>query len=66
MKISELKTILRYIETETDIPVRVKCCNDKGEYQIVDIKSFRAYSDCIILNSDLNLLCFGAKSIVMQ
>lgn len=54
MKISELKTILRYIETETDIPVRVKCCNDKGEYQIVDIKSFRAYSDCIILNSDLD------------
>lgn len=53
MKASELKTILNNIELPSeDIPIRVKFEFDDGGYTVMNIVSFREYSDCIILNAE--------------
>ena len=55
MKISELKTIVDYINIDKDEPIRVKINYPNGVgYTVHDIKSLGIMNGGIVLNIDVN------------
>lgn len=53
MTVKELQAILKYSEIDQDRPVRITV-KKGGHLQTVDVDSFNIYSDCFIINVNVD------------
>lgn len=54
MTVEELSAILKYSEIEPSKPVRITVHKKSGSRTTVDIDSFNIYSDCFIINVNVD------------
>lgn len=54
MTVEELNAILKYSEIEPNKPVRITVHEKSGNKTTVDVDSFNIYSDCFIINVNVD------------
>ena len=54
MTVEELSAILKYSEIEPNKPVRITVHKNSGSRTTVDVDSFNIYSDCFIINVNVD------------
>jgi hypothetical protein len=54
MTVEELRSILKYSEIEPNKPVRITVHKSSGTRTTVDVDNFNIYSDCFIINVNVD------------
>lgn len=54
MTVEELRSILKYSEIEPNKPVRITVHKSSGTITTVDVDNFNIYSDCFIINVNVD------------